>query len=79
MNVFDSLAAKFCNYHGLNRNIVTVLCHIAYKKLVTQFFDIRDVTAFFTFEGTVIFVKTYDMETFQVERDGDDIKLKINS
>ena len=25
------------------------------------------------------FVKTYDMETFQVERDGDDIKLKINS
>jgi nitrite reductase/ring-hydroxylating ferredoxin subunit len=25
------------------------------------------------------FVKTYDMETFQVERDGEDIKLKINS
>jgi nitrite reductase/ring-hydroxylating ferredoxin subunit len=25
------------------------------------------------------FVKAYDMETFQVERDGDDIKLKINS
>ena len=25
------------------------------------------------------FVKTDDMETFQVERDGDDIKLKINS
>ena len=25
------------------------------------------------------FVKTYDMETFQVEKDGEDIKLKINS
>jgi hypothetical protein len=25
------------------------------------------------------FVKTYDMETFEVERDGEDIKLKINS
>ena len=25
------------------------------------------------------FVKTYDMETFQVERDGEDIKLKTNS
>ena len=25
------------------------------------------------------FVKTYDMETFQVEKDGDDIKLKTNS
>jgi hypothetical protein len=25
------------------------------------------------------FVKTYDMETFEVEKDGDDIKLKINS
>jgi nitrite reductase/ring-hydroxylating ferredoxin subunit len=27
----------------------------------------------------VEFVKTYDMETFQVERDGEDIKLKTNS
>jgi nitrite reductase/ring-hydroxylating ferredoxin subunit len=25
------------------------------------------------------FVKTYDMETFEVKRDGEDIKLKINS
>ena len=25
------------------------------------------------------FVKPYDMETFQVERDGDDLKMKINS
>ena len=25
------------------------------------------------------FVKTYDMEIFQVERDGEDIKLKTNS
>jgi hypothetical protein len=25
------------------------------------------------------FVKTYDMETFEVERDGEDIKLKIIS
>jgi nitrite reductase/ring-hydroxylating ferredoxin subunit len=25
------------------------------------------------------FVKTYDMETFEVEKDGEDIKLKINS
>jgi hypothetical protein len=25
------------------------------------------------------FVKTYDMETFQVERDGEDIKMKTNS
>lgn len=25
------------------------------------------------------FVKTYDMETFEVERDGEDIELKINS
>ena len=25
------------------------------------------------------FVKTYDMETFEVESDGEDIRLKINS
>jgi hypothetical protein len=25
------------------------------------------------------FVKTYDMETFEVERDGEDVKLKIIS
>ena len=39
--------------------------------------SLRD--AFAHAEQIIAFVKTYDMETFEVERDGEDIKLKINS
>lgn len=34
----------------------------------------------FAYAGQITaFVKTYDMETFEIESDGEDIKLKINS